>query len=216
MDKVYISACHGDFICLDGQIGRIEWDYYHGVELTFVEWAEADGNLFVCDREQRMFCWEPQVPGDPADCVCNLDPDRPVPPTPTRTPTSTVTKTSTPTVTATPTASATPTPTAVPRNHCRCNTEKPVAYPNPDPGKGPMYFSMDGGVYADVRLSIFTPSGRKLFGRVLNPNGPVEELIWDLKDDRGAELSNGLYYAVIETARSGDVRRHISKVMILH
>lgn len=96
--KVYISACHGDYVGLDGQTGRIEWQYHHGVEYTFVDWAEADGNLFVACRDGRIFCFEPVTPGNPANCVCNLN----------STPVATPTPSSTPTLTLTPVATTTP------------------------------------------------------------------------------------------------------------
>ncbi len=91
--KVFISACHGDYYGLDGQTGKIEWRYHHGVEYTFVEWAEADGNLFVACKDGRIFCFEPVTPGNPSTCVCNLDGNwTPSPtPVPTITPTSTLT-----------------------------------------------------------------------------------------------------------------------------
>jgi hypothetical protein len=89
--KVYISACHGDYYGLDGKTGKIEWRYYHGVEFTFVDWAEADGNLFVACRDGRIFCFEPENPGNPADCVCNLNGSLYETFTPTRTPLPTFT-----------------------------------------------------------------------------------------------------------------------------
>ncbi len=96
--KVYISACHGDYVGLDGQTGKIEWQYHHGVEYTFVEWAEADGNLFVGCKDGRIFCFEPVTPGNPALCVCNLNST----PVPTAVPTATPTLTPTPIATTTP------------------------------------------------------------------------------------------------------------------
>lgn len=112
--KVYISACHGDYYGLDGQTGAIEWRYHHGVEYTFVDCAEADGNLFVACRDGRIFCFEPVTPGDPAACVCNLNatPLVPLTPTFTWTPTSTPTQTPTSSTTPTPTETATQTPTS--------------------------------------------------------------------------------------------------------
>src|SRR5260221_273129 len=96
--KVYISACHGDYYGLDGQTGNIEWQYHHGVEYTFVDWAEADGNLFVACRDGRIFCFDSVTPGNPANCVCNLNST----PLPTLTPTPTFTLTYTPSTTTTP------------------------------------------------------------------------------------------------------------------
>lgn len=93
--KVYISACHGDFYGLDGQSGKIEWRYFHGADQSFVEWAEADGKLFVCNKAEVMYCFAPVTPGNPAQCSCNLDGDWTPAPTPTFTPTYTLTATPT-------------------------------------------------------------------------------------------------------------------------
>jgi outer membrane protein assembly factor BamB len=137
--KVYISACHGDYYSLDGQTGQIEWRLHHGVELTFVGWSEADGQLFVSNRSGVMLCFTSTNPGNPANCVCNLNATpvagyipSPTPtaiqfvlsyclnptgtPTPTPTPTVTFTQTATltPTVTLTSTATLSPTPTLTP------------------------------------------------------------------------------------------------------
>ncbi len=128
--KVYISACHGDYYSLDGQTGQIEWRLHHGVELTFVGWAEADGQLFVSNRSGVMLCFTSVTPGNPANCVCNLNATPAANYTPSPTPTAiqfvlancvnppawtlTPTVTSTPTLTFTPTASGTPTQTPTP------------------------------------------------------------------------------------------------------
>ena len=96
--KIYISACHGDFYGLDGQTGKVEWRYHHGVEYTFIDWAEADGNLFASLKDGRILCFEPVTPGNPAACVCNLNST----PVPTNTPTFTPVFTNTPAATTTP------------------------------------------------------------------------------------------------------------------
>ncbi len=483
--KVFVSACHGDFVGLDGQTGVIEWMFHHGAELSFVDWAEADGNLYVSNSDGTIFCWIPVVPGDPSVCVCDLDPNLTLTPTPTRTPTvtptpstvpwcggtlcltgvpaenpvfydmnvwgsppadgggkawyeagyipgtvwknaeivsmppgpwvapcgtsgsnpgwiapfssglppnlapffvrnefalptgttissvnftvsgdnevevwlngtivdyltgpwmgdshlysrcatvtvdpalfhdgvnvlafrvvnqytyhgltyemcvnytcdagapiltptftrtptfttsptptrtpsftTTTTSTTTPTdtVTSTPTSTptdtatatptdtltstptftptdtpsatpsstptdsptvtptqtpvptSTPTPTKTPNNHCGCHSKNPVAYPNPHNGKGSMYFAMDGGIYGAVSLTVYSVSNRRLYRQTVRQAGPVEELVWNLRDDQGSLLSNGLYYAVIDMEQAGNHRRFINKILIL-
>jgi hypothetical protein len=130
--KVFISACHGDYYGLDGQTGKIEWRYYHGANLTFVQWAEADGFLFVANNAGKMYCFEPDQPGDPAACVCNLDGNWTPPPTatPALTPTPTRTGTPTATSTATPTSTRTPIPTRTP-------SPTPTVTPTPTPTDSP-------------------------------------------------------------------------------
>jgi outer membrane protein assembly factor BamB len=92
--KVYISACHGDYYGLDGQTGKIEWRYRHGAELSFVEWAEDSGQVFVCNSAGKMYCFKAEVPGNSVTCVCDLKGDWS--PVPTAMPTWTPSMTPTP------------------------------------------------------------------------------------------------------------------------
>ena len=128
--KVYISACHGDYYCLDGQTGQIDWRFHHWVDLTFVGWAEADGQLFVNNRSQAMFCFDSVTPGNAANCLCNLSatPVANYTPSPSPSPifytlsacwseptwTPTPTFTYTPSLTNTPTSTMSPTATLTP------------------------------------------------------------------------------------------------------
>ena len=119
--KVFISGCHSNYFGLDGQTGTLEWQFPNA-EHTFVEWAEADGNLFTASNDGTIFCFEAVSPGDAAACQCNLI-GGPTPtltgtstptPTPTSTPSGTPTSTGTPT--RTPTGTPTPTFTGTPTN----------------------------------------------------------------------------------------------------
>ena len=96
---VFISACHGDFYGMNGQTGKIEWRFHHGAELSYVDWAEDNGDLFTSNSAGMMYCFTTVTPGDPAQCVCNLDPNWTPSPSPTPTPTATFTATPTGTVT---------------------------------------------------------------------------------------------------------------------
>ncbi len=256
--KVYISACHGDYYGLDGQTGAIEWQYHHGVEYTFVDWAEADGNLFVACRDGRIFCFDAVTPGNPANCICNLDgywtpsPTSTFSVTPTNTstptPTTTATMTSTPTLTptATPTLTATvtetntatvtntltstatitPTPTQTATSTPTCTATQtststpervchPCPHPNPSHGE-PILFNVGGGPYDEIDISIYTTAFRRVCKQVHACHGEIEvELPWDLRDDYRKLVSNGLYYAVIETHCRGMVKQHIVKTLIL-
>ncbi len=134
--KVYISACHGDYYSLDGQTGQIEWRLHHGVDVTFVGWAEADGQLFVGNRSGVMLCFKSITPGNPSNCVCNLNATPVANYTPSPTPTminyiltnciNPPTWTSTPTITPTITSTLSPTSTSTPTN-----TFSPTLTPTP-------------------------------------------------------------------------------------
>ena len=127
--KIFVSGCAGEFYAVDGQTGNDLWHYAQVGSDNFVDWAEADGSLYVPDQSGRMYCFRSDTPGDPAACLCNLSASTqtPTPPysatltpspagsftaTPTQTPS--VTLTATPSVTVTRTLSLTRTPTATP------------------------------------------------------------------------------------------------------
>jgi len=154
--KVYISACHGDFYGLDGATGQIEWRLNHGDEYTFVGWAEADGQLYVCQRNGTMLCFVSEVPGDPSECRCDLTGQPPVGHTPSPMPTSIPRATpycwgpedQVPTVTRTPTPTSTPTPT---------RTESPV------PTATPTRTFTPTGTWSEVPTDTSTPDGTVTF-----------------------------------------------------
>jgi len=106
---IYISGCAGQYYGLNGATGALIWSYNAQVQNSFVDWAEADGQLYVCNESGKLFCFHPQTPGNPANCVCNLK-DATFTPTPTLSPTRTNSFTHTPTFSHTPTSSPTSTP----------------------------------------------------------------------------------------------------------
>jgi len=167
----------------------------------------------------------------------------PVPPTATPSPTASGTPTYTPTPTSTssvgiatltwtptPRVSTTPTPvppTATPTStHPTCNrTPVPTCTPShrcghpqpyPNPCRDRACFSLDGGPYDRVVLSLHTLSGREICRKVLPWTGQDEcKIDWDLRDDHRAQVCNGIYYAVIETQVHNEVRRYTEKVCVL-
>ena len=121
----------------------------------------------------------------------------PVPPTATPTPTH-------------PACNRTPTPTMTPSHRCG----HPQPYPNPCHDRA--CFSLDGGPYDRVVLSLHTLSGREIRRKVLPWSGQDEcKIDWDLTDDHRAQVCNGIYYAVIETQVQNQVRRYTEKVCVL-
>jgi outer membrane protein assembly factor BamB len=158
--KIFVSGCVGDYYGLDGANGNTLWTFHYGSSSVpaFVDWATADGHLYVADTADRLYDFVADNPGDPAQCACNLG----ITPTetPTVTPTFTVTATftsspsssATPTVsptftvsptitlTATPTPSPTATPTASPsftQTPFCTPTDSPTLTPTEDPTPGP-------------------------------------------------------------------------------
>jgi hypothetical protein len=196
--KVYISACHGDFYSLDGATGQVEWRLHHGDHYTFVGWAEADGQLFVCQRKGTMLCLVSEAPGDPADCRCDLSGVPPVGHVPMPFPTSipkpnpacwgpedqapTVTRTPTPspTMTFTPFGAGSMTPT-----HTETFTSSHTPTPSGTVSQVP--------VWTDTPTPTDTPTFTFTFTRTLSPtqeptldptcgchpSSPVPTATWD-------------------------------------
>lgn len=162
--KVYISACHGDYYSLDGQTGQIEWRLHHGVEQTFVGWSEADGQLFVSNRSGVMLCFTSTNPGNPANCVCNLNATPVANYTPYATPTAIQYVLSNcinpPTWTMTPTISLTPTPTLSPTiSFTPTQTYSPTLTYTPTPTGSPAFTSMPTVTYANTDTAVATVFG---------------------------------------------------------
>lgn len=136
--------------------------------------------------------------------------------TATRTTTATWTASFTSTLTLTPIPSATfsPTPTLT-----RTLTATPsagkigvVLYPNPVTGPGPIAIQITlKQAENDVFLSIFTTAFRKVNEMDLGalPVG-VDTIPLELRDRRGADLANGLYYIVVQSSEG----RFIGKLLI--
>ena len=105
-DMVVGSGCVGVFYGIDASNGNGIWDLNHNSWNSFTDFAEADGLLFVCNRDGVMFCLHPQ--NSPLPPTVTIAPSK----TSTPTPTVTVTATETPSSTASPTATSTASPTA--------------------------------------------------------------------------------------------------------
>lgn len=110
-DIIYVSGCANHYYALDGRTGNTVWDYDEGFDNTFVDWAEADSQLFTADRSGRIYRFESDTPGDPLQCACDLSAwtFTPTPvQSPTDSPTGTYTSTPTPQFSATPTLTPSP------------------------------------------------------------------------------------------------------------
>ncbi len=133
----------------------------------------------------------------------------------TYTPTMTATHTMTPTITATyPVTFFSPSPTATIWGNPPIvpTAQNAIPYPNPSHG-GPIFFQVAGGPYDSVTLSIYTTGMRRIFFSLETlVNGGFS---WDLLDKAGDQLSNGIYWAVIETTKGGVKQRYTRKVLIL-
>jgi outer membrane protein assembly factor BamB len=148
-DLIFVSGCVGHYYGIDGKTGNTVWDYDNKSFDSFVDWAEADGHLYTADLAGHIYCFSPDVPGDPAHCACDLlawtmTPTPVLSPTPsaspTVTPTSSPTATPTRSPTASPTTSPTNTPTATPSatpTASPTETSTPSSTPTPSPSSTP-------------------------------------------------------------------------------
>jgi ribosomal protein L2 len=87
-----------------------------------------------------------------------------------------------------------------------------VLYPNPVTGPGPIEIQITlNQPENDVVLSIFTTAFRKVNVMDLGalPVG-VDTIPIELKDHRGGDLANGLYYIVVQSSEG----RFIGKLLI--
>ena len=75
---------------------------------------------------------------------------------------------------------------------------------------------MAAGPYDDIHVCVYTTSFRKLCERKHECHGgDVEDVDWDLTDDHGNKLANGLYYLEVKTQAQGVARHYIKKLLIL-
>jgi hypothetical protein len=121
--------------------------------------------------------------------------------------------------TATPTWTPTNTPTPIP--HAASFTPTPDrdhdgdGYPNPCSGDH-MKFHYGNGPYRGIHLKIYTLGFRLVCHREHLCTGQQnEEVEWDLRDDGGSRVCNGIYYVLSECQVDNHVYRNIKKILIL-
>jgi len=150
--------------------------------------------------------------------------------TPTNTPTATATNTKTNTATLTPTNSATSTatntltpsatptltrtPTITPTYTPTLSSVVVIAQPFPNPSTGaPISFNISVPGESTVTMDVFTLAFRKIASQTKQIFGE-QTFQWDLKDNSGTQVADGLYYVRIHI--SGPLSStKIFKVMIL-
>jgi len=100
---------------------------------------------------------------------------------------------------------ATPTATTLP-------VSKPVIYPNPVNGPGPVSIQLPNypGL-ATVSVKVFTTAFRQVNSFTVSNQAGGTNVSLSLTDQRGAPLANGLYYVLVQTP----LGRSIEKLLIL-
>lgn len=87
-----------------------------------------------------------------------------------------------------------------------------VAFPNPLDNDGTRFsFGLLGSEPADVRISVFTLSGRALYSRTERALSPgYHQLFWDGRDGDGAPIANGVYLYRLSAVTEGG--RHVEEL----
>ncbi len=131
-------------------------------------------------------------------------------PTSTHTPTSTATNTFTPQ----PTSTKTNTPTITPTYTVTPASDIVISQPYPNPSSGsPMTFNVETPDQSTVTLEVFTLAFRKIYSQ----SAPVDGLYsfqWNLKNTKGNQAADGLYYVRIHATGSKSSTK-IFKVLVL-
>ena len=83
-----------------------------------------------------------------------------------------------------------------------------LAFPNPFGNEGTYFsFQLLGADAADVRVSIFTVSGKVIRSDVIRSLQPgYHQLPWDAKDAEGSELGNGVYLYRLTAVTAGGAK----------
>lgn len=87
-----------------------------------------------------------------------------------------------------------------------------VAFPNPFDNDGTRFsFGLLGSEPADIRISVFTLSGRALYSRTERALSPgYHQLFWDGRDGDGSPIANGVYLYRLSAVTEGG--RHVEEL----
>ena len=93
-----------------------------------------------------------------------------------------------------------------------------IPFPNPFDNSGTNFsFTLLGGEDADVKVHVFTTSGRSIYTNVVRGLTPgYHQFAWDGKDAEGDELANGVYFFRLSaTTTSGSSTQQLGRLVKL-
>jgi hypothetical protein len=93
-----------------------------------------------------------------------------------------------------------------------------IPFPNPfDAGGTNFSFTLLGGEGADLKVNVFSQSGRLIYSKVERGLAPgYHQLAWDGRDAEGDDLANGIYfYRITATTPSGASTRQLGRLVKL-
>jgi hypothetical protein len=91
-------------------------------------------------------------------------------------------------------------------------------FPNPFDASGTNFsFMLLGGVGAEVKVNVFTQSGRLIYTRVEHDLAPgYHQLAWNGRDSEGDDIANGVYFfRITATTASGASTRQLGRLVKL-
>ena len=108
-------------------------------------------------------------------------------------------------------SSITPTPTATPQLFASIS----LPYPNPpSPGQN-VQVQIDTRTSAVIQYQVFTTTYRRIFQSTENLTG-YGVIHWNLEDEQGDAVANGLYYLEITVRSGSETLERIDKILVLH
>jgi uncharacterized repeat protein (TIGR01451 family) len=88
-----------------------------------------------------------------------------------------------------------------------------VAYPNPFRQSTRIAYAVEGTVGETVELDIFDVAGRRVRGLVSEFKNPGRyEAVWDGRDDRGASITQGVYFLRV---RVGSEQKAVNRILYM-
>lgn len=113
-----------------------------------------------------------------------------------------------------PVSSASTSGQAAGQDHEALVVQRILAYPSPISNHGLAHFIVEGQGIQDINVQVFDLAGQKVFGSGLVAG---RELSWNLLNDQGRALANGVYLYVV-TVRGFDgetIRSKVRKLVVL-
>jgi hypothetical protein len=93
-----------------------------------------------------------------------------------------------------------------------------IPFPNPfDAGGTNFSFMLLGGAGAEVKVNVFTQSGRLIYSKVEHDLAPgYHQLAWNGRDSEGDDIANGVYFfRITATTSSGASTRQLGRLVKL-
>jgi hypothetical protein len=109
----------------------------------------------------------------------------------------------------------TPTITPTPSPETELGTQLVMAMPNISQGGEPIQFKVSLSQPSQIKLSIYSIAGERIFSEVSQGNSGPNLLSWALVNNTGASVASGLYIYVLEIDGPNGKTQKMGKVVVL-